>query len=48
MIREAAHDTIGNIKDILNENNKLVDKHKRNPIEAQQNMGQDAQIWLPK
>ena len=39
MIREAEQNTIDHIKDLLNENNKIVWRHKRNLIESQQNMG---------
>ena len=42
MIREAAHNTIGHNKDILNKKNKIVERHKKKLIEAQQNTGQDA------
>ena len=41
MIREAAQNTIGRLKDLLNENNKIVERYKRNPIEAQQDIGQE-------
>ena len=41
-MREATHNTIGRIKDIPNEKKNIFERHKRNLIEAQQNMGQDA------
>ena len=41
MIREAAHNIIDYLKDILNEKNKIVQRHKRNLIESQENMGQE-------
>ena len=42
MIKEAAHTTIGNLKDIPNENNKIVESNKKKLIEDQQNIGQDS------
>ena len=42
MIREAAKNTIGHLKDLPNEKNETFEWHKRKLIEAQQNMGQDA------
>ena len=42
MIREAAQNNIGHLKDLPNEKNKIFEKHKRKLIESQQNMGQDA------
>ena len=46
-MREAAHNTIGHIKDIPNEKKNIFERHKRNLIEAQQNMGQDALNFFP-
>ena len=40
MIREAAQNTIGHLKYLLNENNKIVERYKRKLIEAQQDIGQ--------
>ena len=40
MIIEAAHNTIGRIEDLINENNKIVDSCKIKLIESQLNMGQ--------
>ena len=41
MIREAAQNTIGHLKDIIIERNKIVERYKRKLIEAQQNIGQE-------
>ena len=41
MIREAAHNTIGHLKYLINKKNKIVERYKRNLIEAQQNIGQE-------
>ena len=41
MIREASQNTIGHLKDLLNEKNKIVERYKRKLIEAQQNIGQE-------
>ena len=41
MIREAAQNTIGYLKYLLNKNNKTVDRYKRKLIEAQQDIGQE-------
>ena len=41
MIREAAQNTIGHLKDLLNKKNKIVERYKRKLIEAQQNIGQE-------
>ena len=48
MIREALQNTIGHFKDILNEKNKIVERHKMNLIETQQNMGRDAYKMVAK
>ena len=40
MVREAAQNTIGHIKDTPNENNEIVEGYKRKIIEDHQNMGQ--------
>ena len=42
MIIEAAHNTIGYIEDILNENNKIVERQNWYLIEYQQNMGRES------
>ena len=42
MIREAAQNNIGYLKDPPNEKNKIFESHKRKLIEAQQNIGKDA------
>ena len=41
MIREAAQNTIGHLKDLLNENNKIVERYKRKLIESQKDIGQE-------
>ena len=41
MIREAAHNTIGHLKDLLNKNNKIFERYKRKLVEAQQHIGQE-------
>ena len=41
MIRGAAHNTIGYLKDLLNENKQIVERYKNNLIEDQQNIGQE-------
>ena len=48
MIIEAAKNTIGNLKDLPNEKNKIFEKHKRKLIESQQNMGQYALTMVAK
>ena len=48
MIREAAHNIIVHIKYILNEKNKLFERHKRNIIESQQTMGQEVKNMVAK
>ena len=40
MIIEAAQNTIGHLKDLINEKNKIVERYKRKLIESQQNIGQ--------
>ena len=42
MIIEAAQNTIGHNKYLLNENNKIVERHNREINEDQNNMGRDA------
>ena len=42
MIREAAQNTIFHLKDIKNENNKIVYRNNKKLIEALKNMGRDA------
>ena len=39
MIREAAQNTIYHLKDLLNENNEIVERYKREIIEYQQDIG---------
>ena len=41
MIREAAQNTIGHLKDLINKNNKIVDRYKRKVIKSQQNIVQE-------
>ena len=41
MIREAAQNTIGHLKYLLNEKNKIVERYKRKLIESQQDIGQE-------
>ena len=41
VIIEAAYNTIGHIKDLLNKQNKIVEKYNRKPIESQLNIGQE-------
>ena len=41
MAREAAHNTIDHIKDLLNEKDNIVESYKRKLFESQKNMGQD-------
>ena len=41
MIIEAAQITIGHLKYLLNKRKKIVERHKRNLIESQQNIGQE-------
>ena len=43
-----AHNTIGNIKDILNEKNKIVERKNWNLIEYQQNMVQESLNMVAK
>ena len=39
MMIEAQPNTIGHLKYIFNQKNNLLEKHKRNLIESQQNIG---------
>ena len=48
MIREATHNTIGHLKDILTENNKIVERNKNMLFQAQQNTVQDALNMVSK
>ena len=41
MIREAAYNTIGLLKYILNEKNKIVERYKRKLIKSQQDTGKE-------
>ena len=41
MIREAAQNTIGHLKDLINEKNKIVERYKRKLIEAKRYIGQE-------
>ena len=41
MIREAAQNTIGHMKDFPNKKNKMVERYKRKLIESQQDIGQE-------
>ena len=41
MIQEAAQNTIGNLKDILNEKKNIFQRYKRKLIEAQKDIGQE-------
>ena len=44
MIIEAAQITIGHIKYLLSKRKKIVERHKRNLIESQQNIGQEKYV----
>ena len=41
MIREAAQNTTGQLKNLLNEKNRIVDRYKRELIESQKDIGQE-------
>ena len=41
MTKDAAQNTIGRLKDILNEKSNIVQRYKRKIIEAQKYMGQE-------
>ena len=41
MIREAAHNTIVHLKDVLNKKKKIVERYKRKLIESQQDIGKE-------
>ena len=48
MIREAVHTNIGHFEDILNVNNKIVERNNKKLIEPQQNTGRYAYHMVAK